>query len=247
MRGHGYVKDSVSAVIVCWNKWELTAACLWSIIQSDDLPDEIVLVDNASTDETAERLSEVNVGGSTLFARVPTQVATLTENVGWGRGANIGAQLAEGEYLLHLNNDTTVHPGWLTALVDEMDDTTAVVAGKLLHPDGSIQHAGTQLFHDSNGTYTAENLTADVPAYDADCVSLAAALCRADAWNQLGGVDPAFRNGYEDVDYCLKARRNGWRLRYTPDSVVTHMAHGSGPERWAHVQDNIRLLHERWG
>lgn len=242
LRGHGYVKDSVSVVIVCFNRVDLTRACYESICASDDVPDEIVFVDNNSTDDTSEWLRWL-----WDCPRIPVQIARLSENVGWGRGANIGSQLAEGEYLLHLNNDTEVHPGWLTALVNEMDDGIAAVAGTLLNPDGTIQHAGTQLFHDSNGTYTAENLHVEVPAYDADCISLAAALCRAEAWNQLGGVDPLFRNGYEDVDFCLRARKNGWRLRYTPESRVMHHAHASGPERWANVKDNIKLLNDRWG
>ena len=240
-RGHGWVTDFVSAVIVCFNRWDLTAKCYKSILESDDLPDEIVFVDNHSTDQTPEMLATFGQAG------IPIQVATLSENVGWGRGANIGAQLAEGEYLLHLNNDTEVQPGWLTALVNEMKDDTAVVAGRLTNPDGSLQHAGITLYHDSNGTYTAENIRTEQTAGDADAVSLAAALCRADAWHELGGVDPRYFCGYEDVDYSLRALRAGWRVVYTPNSTVMHHGSASGPTRWAHTQDNIRLLHERWG
>ncbi len=239
-RGYGYIPEAVSAVIVCFNRLDLTQACYDSILASDDLPDEIVFVDNDSTDGTPE-------WAYSLKGPVPVEVASLSQNVGWGRGANIGAQLAEGEYLLHLNNDTEVSPNWLTPLVEAMEEDTAVVAGTLQNPDGSIQHAGIQLFHDSNGVYTAENIRTEQPAGDVEAVSLAAALCRADAWNALGGMDARFRNGYEDVDFSLRARRAGWRLRYTPASVVLHHGSASGPERWTHVQDNIRRLDEKWG
>lgn len=239
MRGHGYVKDFISAVIVCYNRLDLTDKCVASILASDDIPDEFVFVDNNSTDETAEYLRELDCG-------IPIQIASLTENVGWGRGANIGSQLAEGEYLLHLNNDTEVQPGWLTALAKEMSSGVAAVAGKLVNPDGSPQHCGIRVFKDSNGRVTAENIQTEQPAGEVECVSLAAALVRAEAWNALGGVDPQFYCGFEDVDFGIRARLSGWKLRYTPDSVVMHIAHGSGPNRWAHTQENIALLAERW-
>jgi O-antigen biosynthesis protein len=235
-RGFGYVPDSVSAVVVCFNRLDLTQRCVQTTLDSDDLPDELVFVDNCSVDGTGGWLATLDCG-------IPTEVATLSQNVGWGRGANIGSQLAEGEYLLHLNNDTEVTKDWLTPLVEAMDDKTAVVAGKLLNPDGSVQHQGITLYTDTNGTLVAENMREPGPI---EALSLAAALVRADAWNQLGGIDPLFRNGYEDVDFCLRARREGWGLKYVPESVVMHHGSASGPERWTHVQDNIRTLNERW-
>lgn len=242
MRGHGYIPGKVSVVIVCWNQWDLTERCVQSIIKSGDLPHEFVFVDNASTDATAEKLPLLADG------QADVQRVTLTQNVGWGRGANIGSQLAEGEYLLHLNNDTEVHDGWLSPLLAEMEDPEVIaVAGTLLNSDGSIQHAGTGLYFDDGGVLTAANLTDASDARDVDALSLAAALVRADAWNHLGGIDPIFWCGYEDVDFCLRARSEHLRLRYTPESVVTHIAHGSGEARWSHTGDNIRALHNRWG
>jgi GT2 family glycosyltransferase len=239
-RGHGYVPGYVSAVIVCFNRLDLTQACLASIIESEDWPDEIVFVDNNSTDETDRWLFDVD-------CPIPIEVVTMSANVGWGRGANAGSQLAQGDQLLHLNNDTQVTPGWLTALKKNAEDGVAVVASRLVNPDGSLQHAGIHTYTNTNGVFWAENVTEEQDAYEPQAVSLAAALVRADAWNQLGGIDPLFRNGGEDTDFSLRARAAGWRLRYCPDSTVMHIASASGPERWTHVQDNIRLLHERWG
>ncbi len=239
-RGHGYVSDYTSAVIVLFNRLDLTQACLASIIESDDWPDELVFVDNASSDDTAEWLFDVD-------APFPIEAVTMSQNVGWGRGANAGAQLAQGEYLVHLNNDTIVTPGWLTALKKDTADDVAAVAARLVNPDGSLQHAGIQTYTNTNGMFWAENVMVEHDAYEPDAVSLAATLVRADAWNQLGGVDPLFRNGGEDTDWCLRARKAGWKLRYCPDSTVMHIASASGPERWVHTQDNITLLHERWG
>lgn len=239
MRGHGYIPGKVSVVIVCWNQQDLTDACLTSIEKHPEGVREVIIVDNNSSTPIAERLDYPDT--------FPVEVATLTQNVGWGRGANIGAQLAEGEFLLHLNNDTEVHDDWLAPLVSEMADPEVVaVAGTLLNADGSAQHTGTELFFDDAGILTARNLTVGAEARDVDALSLAAALVRADAWNHLGGIDPIFWCGYEDVDFCLRARAQNMRLRYTPDSVVTHLGHGSGEARWAHTGDNIRALHNRW-
>ena len=239
-RGHGYVPGFVSAVIVLFNRLDLTQACLESILDSDDWPDEIVFVDNNSDDGTDKWLYE-------LDCPIPIEAVTMSANVGWGRGANAGAQLAQGDQLLHLNNDTLVRPGWLTALKKDAADDVAAVAARLVNPDGSLQHAGIHTYTQSNGQFWAENIQEERDAYEPDAVSLAATLVRADAWNQLGGVDPLFRNGGEDTDWCLRAKKAGWKLRYCPDSTVMHIASASGPERWANTQDNIRLLHERWG
>ncbi len=238
-RGHGYIPGYVSAVVVLFNRLDLTQNCLASILESGDWPDEIVFVDNASDDGTDDWLYE-------LDCPIPIEVVTMSANVGWGRGANAGSQLAQGDQLLHLNNDTEVTPGWLSALKADMQTDVAAVAARLVNPDGSLQHAGIQTYTNTNGVFWAENVGTEHEAYEPDAVSLAATLVRADAWNQLGGVDPLFRNGGEDTDWCLRARKAGWRLRYCPASTVMHIASASGPERWANVQDNIQLLHERW-
>ncbi len=238
-RGHGYVPDFVSAVIVLFNRLDLTQACLQSIVDSGDWPDELVFVDNNSTDGTDDWLYELR------DVPFPVEAVTMSANVGWGRGANAGSQLAQGDQLLQLNNDTLVSPGWLSALKKEAADDVAVVASRLVNPDGSLQHDGIYTYKNSNGIFWAENVSEEHGEYNA--VSLASALVRADAWNQLGGIDPLFRNGGEDTDFSLRARAAGWNVRVSHDSVVMHIASASGPERWTHVQDNIRLLHERWG
>jgi GT2 family glycosyltransferase len=238
-RGWGYREGQVSVVICCYNRLDLTEICVKSILTHPDGVNEIVLVDNNSTDGTAEWIYNVD-------ADVPIQAVTMSENVGWGRGANAGAQLAEGEFLLHLNNDTEVHDKWLPALLAEMGPDVAGVAGMLINPDGTLQHAGITVFRDSNGIVTAENIKTEQPAGDVACISLAAALVRAEAWQQTGGINPRYYNGYEDVDWCLRARKHGWRLRYTPESIVMHHAHASGAERWAHTRDNVCQLHEDW-
>jgi O-antigen biosynthesis protein len=228
MRGHSYIPGAVSAVIVNWNQAEMTQHCIDSLASCDI--HEIIVVENG-------------VPGSYT---TPVQTAILSENVGWGRGANIGSQLAEGEYLWHLNNDCTAHGDALSPLLDALsDESTIAAASHLLNPDGSVQFAGTEVTFDDSGVLEARNLT-EASSEGLQVLSLASCLIRADAWNHLGGVDPIFWCGYEDVDFCLRARSQGMNLRYAPESIVTHIAHGSGQARWAHTQDNVRALHNRW-
>jgi GT2 family glycosyltransferase len=235
-RGHGYVEGATSIVIVCYDRWDMTEACLGSVLEAGDKFHEIVFVDNNSNDETPGMLRALR---SDRF-----QTATLTQNVGYSRGANIGAGLAEGEYLVFLNNDTEVSPGWLDAQLTEMEPDVAAVAGTLVDPDGAIQHTGVDVYR--NPILTASNTTHMRNAGDVECIAGTASLMRAYAYWQVGGHDPRFFCGYEDVDLCLRFRAHGWRLRYTPKSMVMHHKHQSGPMRWVHVQDNVRMLSELW-
>ena len=231
-RGFGY-EPGVSIIVVVFNRVDLTQKCLASIFEHTDDPD-VVVVDNGSSDATREWLKTQ-----------PVEVVTLAENVGWGRGANAGAAVAKRDLHVHLNNDTEVRDGWLDGLLAELEPDVGAVAGRLVNPDGSLQHAGVRLFFQGSNL-VAENIATEQPAGDVDCIAGTAMLVRAEAFREAGGIDPNFRNGYEDVDFALRLREDGWRLRFTPDSTVMHHQHGSGPERWTHVQDNVRRLNELW-
>lgn len=237
-RGHGYVEGATSLIVVCYDRWDMTEACVGSIMDAGDEFHEIVFVDNNSTDETPKNLEQ-------LAQDSRVQVATLTQNVGYSRGANIGAGLAEGEYLAFLNNDTEVSPGWLDAQLAQFEPEVGAVAGTLVDPDGTTQHTGVELYRQQH-LLVAQNTTTPRDASDMECIAGAVSVMRAYAYWEVGGHDPRFFCGYEDVDLCLRLRAKGWRLRYTPDSVAMHHKHQSGPLRWAHVQDNVRLLNDLW-
>lgn len=232
-RGFGY-EAGVSIIVVVYNRVDLTQKCLASIFEHTTGTFDVVVVDNGSSDATREWLKTQ-----------PVETVTLTENVGWGRGANAGAAVAKHDLHVHLNNDTEVHEGWLDALLAELGPDVGAVAGRLVNPDGSLQHAGVRLFFQGSNL-VAENIATEQEASDQECIAGTAMLVRAEAFREAGGIDPGFRNGYEDVDFALRLREDGWRLRFTPDSTVTHLQHGSGAERWTHTQDNVRRLNELW-
>lgn len=234
----------VSIVIPAWNKWSYTRRCLESLEATrGDVPYEVIVVDNASTDETA-----------TALPAIPgVRVHRNAENLGFARACNQGAALARAPYLLFLNNDTEARPGWLPPMVRLLESAPdlAMVGSKLLFPDGTLQHAGVAIAYAGplpvspfHVHYRKPPGTSDRPL-ELNCVTAACMLTRADVFHRLGGFDEAYRNGYEDVDLCLKVREAGLRIAYTPESVLVH--HESVSEgRFDRNRENEDLLNRRW-
>lgn len=150
------------------------------------------------------------------------------------------------DLLLFLNDDTEPQSGWLEPIVAAFDDEKVGIVGcKLIYPNGSLQHAGVG-FRDNNGIEAFNITFFDFPTRDVEAVTGACMAVRTSMFDDLGGFDEGFRNGYEDIDLCLRASLAGWRIVYVAESVVVHHESQSGPARWTHVRDNIARLQERW-
>jgi GT2 family glycosyltransferase len=196
---------------------------------------ELVLVDNASPDDTPALLQRWSDRAEVLL---------LPRNLDFGGGCNAGAARARGDVLVFLNNDTEVVPGALEALVAQVAEPGVAIAGpRLLFPDGTIQHAGVaflrnalgvmpqHVFHHQDGMLPAARGT-----YELDCVTGACLVVRRDVFEQLGGFDEGYRNGLEDVDLCLRARVAGHRVVYRGDIAFVHAegaSRGAGSDLWA--------------
>jgi GT2 family glycosyltransferase/glycosyltransferase involved in cell wall biosynthesis len=213
-----------SVLIAVWNKLELTRRCLDVLLeQRSPLLHEIVVVDNGSTDGTAEYLAE-------LAAREPlVTVVSPGENLGFVGGNNVAAGHATGDYLVFLNNDTEPREGWLEALVETAEGDAAVgaVGAKLIYPDGRLQEAGGIVFADASGWNYGRGGDPDDPRYtfvrDVDYCSGAALLVRTSLFRQLGGFDTLYAPAYyEDTDLCFALRDLGHRVVYQPASEVVH-------------------------
>jgi GT2 family glycosyltransferase len=174
------------------------------------------------------------------------QKPLVVEGGTFAENCNLGAAGTAADVLIFLNDDCELLTGWLEPLLKPFEDErVGIVGAKLVYPDGRVQHAGVW-FDQPNGVLTAHNHLDDFPSRNVDAVTGACMAVRATTFHDLGGFDPAFRNGYEDVDLCLRARRDGWRIWYECDSVLIHHESQSGPARWAHVRENIDLLQARW-
>lgn len=235
----------VSIVIPVFNRAELTEQCLVALAgATHDVTFEVIIVDNASTDGTGDLLAKL--GGD-------VQVIRNDENRGFAVACNQGARAARGRHVVFLNNDTIPLDGWLTPLVAELDadPTIAVVGSKLLYPDDTIQHAGVVFSREIPMPYHAFMHTpGSLPVVnrrrELQCVTGACMAVRREVFAELGGFDEGYRNGFEDVDYCLRVRARGGKIVYQPRSTVYHLE-SQTPGRKAHDDENARRLFDRWG
>ncbi len=241
----------VSVVVPVHGKWDYTARCLAALaLDLPEVPYEVLVVDDASPDDTVERLQQV----------AGVRSVALEDNVGFVKACNAGIAASRGRYVVLLNNDTEPAPGWLDALyrTAEQDPTVGVVGAKLVYGDGSLQEAGGIIWSDGDGWNYGRGDDPDDPAYgfvrDVDYCSGAALLVRTSLLQVLGGgLDERYAPAYyEDTDLCFAAREQGYRVVYQPASVVVHhegVSHGTdvvgtGVKRYQAI--NREKFLERW-
>ncbi|MDY6983723.1 MAG: glycoside hydrolase family 99-like domain-containing protein, partial [Pseudomonadota bacterium] len=210
----------VSVIIPVYGKIDYTLHCLRSVQQSKtSVPYEVIVIDDCSKDETPELLAQVQ----------GIRVIRNESNLGFLHNCNKAAAEARGTYLLFLNNDTQVHPGWMDALHDTFLQypQAGLVGSKLIYQDGRLQEAGGIIWNDASGLNYGREDDAMKPEYgflrDVDYCSGASIMVPRALFAQLGGFDtnlaPAY---YEDTDLAFAIRKEGYRVLYQPFSVVIH-------------------------
>ncbi|HEY4455161.1 MAG TPA: glycosyltransferase family 2 protein, partial [Pseudonocardiaceae bacterium] len=176
-----------------------------SIGDRDDV--EIVISDDGSTDATPEVVT-------VLQAALPKgrlRAVRSERNRGFAHACNAGAAVATGRHLVFYNTDLLPNAGWLDALLDyaDADAGRAIVGTRLLFPDGRLQHCGVVICTDGYPRHVYAGLPGDhelaMRSGRAGIVTAACVLVRARVFTELGGFDTRYRNGYEDVDLCLRA------------------------------------------
>jgi O-antigen biosynthesis protein len=235
---------AVSIVMVTHNARDWTERALYALADNTELPYELIVVDNASTDGTREVLAGLE--------RV--SVVLNDENRGFGAANNQAAALATGSHVLFLNSDVLVHRGWLTPLLELLDDESVAAAGpRLLNPDGTLQLAGALLSRSGSTLPYGFGDDPGEPEYtfrrEVDYLSGACLLVRRAAFDEAGGFDPVYGLGYfEDADLCLALAARGYRVVYEPGSVVTHAlgASGGSDELAALALRNRAVFRRRW-
>ena len=156
-------------------------------------------------------------------------ICATRANSGFIASCNRGAENARGKYLIFLNNDTHVKPGWLTALLDTFaeEPRAGIVGSKLLYPDGRLQEAGGIIWQDASGWNYGKFDDAQKPEYnflrEVDYCSAAALMVPKALFVSLGGFDSRYAPGYyEDTDLAFKVRQAGYKVLYQPLSEVIH-------------------------
>ncbi len=216
----------VSIIVLNVDKALLTLQCLFFLERHTPLSDvEIIVVDNGSGDADFAMLCRYARG---------IAIVRVGANRGFGEGNNIGAEHARGAYVVFLNNDVFVTPGWLQPLLDvvDTDPTVGAVGPKFLYPDGRLQEAGATVSSCGTAVQRGKHLDPRLPLFNrtepVDYCSAALLLVRAEAFRAVLGFDlcwdPAY---YEDSDLCLKLRAIGLTTVYAHRSEVVHLEHAT--------------------
>ncbi|MDX2035736.1 MAG: glycosyltransferase family 2 protein [Isosphaeraceae bacterium] len=239
-------RPDCSVVIPTYNGRHLLEVCLASVFEHlpEDLDVEVIVVDDASTDDTRSWVSQ----------RYPkVRLVVLERNGGFVAAANAGLSLAGGRFIQLLNNDTEVTAGWIeTGLAPFEDPRVGSVAPLVLvRSDPSrVDSAGDGYaligwpFKRGHGEAAAE--WTDRPTDVVFGASGSSAFYRASAIERVGGYDPAFGSYYEDVDLAFRLRWAGYSCVHQPRSVILHEVSASydhsRPELQRRMARNSELL-----
>jgi GT2 family glycosyltransferase len=239
----------VSVVIPVYNNFEYTWACLQSLqANSGDVSFEIIIVDDGSSDATTKNFPSL----------AGVRYVRNDRNLGFLTSCNRGAELARGKYLVLLNNDTEVRPGWLQALLGTfLDDPRAgLVGSKFIFPDGRLLEAGGIVWRDGSACNYGRGGHPDDPRVnyrrEVDYVSGACIMLPRDLFLSLGGFDDKFSPAYyEDTDLAFRVRAAGRKVIYQPLSEIVHyegVTSGTDTSQGVkHYQIiNQKTFYERW-
>lgn len=212
----------VSVIIANWNGAEHLRVCLPSLRAQSYGAIEIVVVDNASSDDSAAVGREFGVTW-----------LQLKENVGLGRALNRGAQVASGQFLLFVNNDMRFHERFVSVLVEHLtcDEAVFAVDGMQYNWDGSIRgHMASRLVRGRAQLGATVELVPGLNFQQKEerqttsvfMGSAASMLVRRSYFEELGEFDNNIPLGYEDADLCWRAWIRGWKTLYAPAAVCWH-------------------------
>jgi GT2 family glycosyltransferase/glycosyltransferase involved in cell wall biosynthesis len=258
----------VSIIIPVLNKLEFTAQCLDRIWRNtgSQIACEVVVVDNASSDGTQEWFARLRqgsggqarldhgAGGQGDTAGVPAPVRYLRNetNHGFARANNEGARLSSGRYLLFLNNDTLVQPGWLAEMLAAARDPSVGIVGiKQLFPyTNEVYHTGIVFTPARQPEHLYPHLDASRPEVNKQreyqAVNGACLLIPRDLFDACGGFDEEYRNGYEDIDLCMKVRQRGRTIVCCTRGFIYHYGQIS-EGRTADDEQNSAIFQRKWG
>lgn len=216
----------LSVIIVTWNGRRFLDPCLCAVAAQLQPDDEIIVVDNGSTDGTADWLSHT--------WRVVRLVA-LPSNLGFAGGVNVGLRMARGELLLLLNNDAFVEPGCVPALVETMQQNPQIgaAAGVLTfdHCPNLVASAGIVARRDGLALdrWTGRDVDA-LPATPQPVMGASGglALYRRTMLDDVGLMAPDFFNYLEDVDLAWRAQLRGWPCLLVPNARARHVYSATG-------------------
>lgn len=241
----------VSIIVVSWNARSHLAACLDSIrTAAAACVTEVIVVDNASTDGSPEMVHE----------RYPeVRLIRASSNLGFAKGNNLAMAAARGSLFALVNSDALVHPGSLEILVRYLAEHPGVglVGPRVLGADGNLQRScrrrprvwttlcralALDRAFGARGIFSGHEISASRHASlcEAEVLSGCFCLARRRAVEQIGGLDETFFFYGEDLDWCLRFKRAGWKLVFVPEATATHL--GGGSSSVAPLRFSVEIL-----
>jgi GT2 family glycosyltransferase len=247
----GIREPRVSVIVLCYNNIEHTCACLDSLEKYSDYPNlELIAVDNASSDETPQVLSKWALGGANRI-----HIANAA-NLGFSAGNNVGLAAATGDYLVILNNDTCVTPGWVRSLMRHLRrNPKAGLVGPVTNNISNearinIEYPNMEAMVKVAGHYTRMHAGISFP------ITTAAFFCvmlTREAYEKAGPLDEVFGLGFfEDDDYCRRLEKAGFQILCADDTFVHHHSSASFNKMKTEARKQLfntnRAIYEsKWG
>ncbi len=237
---------TVSIVVVTHGAWSWVERALAAAGAHTNVPHEIIVVDNASPDDTLSHIRE----------RFPdVRLLANDTNAGFGAANNQAARIARGEVLALVNSDAIVPAGWIEPLLAALRRPgVGAVVPALVNEDGTMQIAGAVVAADGSVLALGDGDDVDDPAWRfpraTDFGAAACMLLRRDTFLRAGGFLDAYNPAYfEDADLCLTLLEQGLRTMYVPDVRVLHGGFSSGCESAAAelFERNRPVFVARWG
>src|SRR3989338_5984340 len=244
----------LSIVTLSYNTRALTLACLKTVVseykkelEKNEL--EVIVVDNNSSDNSAEsirhyvsHLRQSFGGQASIKYDGIIKLIQNKENLGFGKGCNLGAKSAKGKYVLFLNSDTQVFDKGFLSMIDFLDKNSnvAVLGGKLENNDGSIQRSCGKFYNLFNLLIMLLGLerfgflrSSPNKIQKVDWVSGACMMVRADIFEKLTGFDEKLFMYMEDMEICFRANKLGFVTYFYPNVKLKHKSLGSSNRTFA--------------
>ena len=241
-------------IVPTYNAPDFLRGCLSAIERNTIAPYKLLVADDKSSElQMRTFLRGIKSGCSVIKSRKRRGFAGIN---------NWAVTHTDTKYVCLLNSDTEPGYMWLTYMLEELDEheDVGIVGAKLMYPPqkgwslgGRIQHAGVARNSEGLPYHIFGGQPADFPAANVrrelNAVTFACVLIRRELWDFLGGLDKGYIIGqFEDIDFCWKARKAGWKVVYQPKATLLHYEHGSGEDIvLKHSMNNRGRLMSTWG
>ena len=224
------MNPTTSVIVLAYNKAQYTARCLNGLAETLWRPLEVILVDNGSTDATPQLIDRFKARSADLDIAVRS--ISNDANLGAPTGRNQALDIASGRFIAFMDNDVVVRSrNWIEELARALvaADRGGIAGPRIIYPFAPylIQCAGAAVSRSGRVFFRGRGEPRETPEFNrleqVQCLISACWLMRREVFDDIGGLDDAYNPvQFEDIDYCYRARENGWQVLYGPAAEMYH-------------------------